>query len=185
MCDCVCGGVGGWVRGHHSNLDAWEESKRGLTLFTFSFKWPLCSLSTHHMTPGHSLLIMAVLDPPLPPSQRHTHTHTHTDNHALRHTQWVACYSQRVYRKPPLQIGVDWKGLKSRCWQGPVWVPRWPENLINTGHWYQTHFLSLYLSMWWTTESMVKLNDALSLTFSGKTLYNWRFIRGQLNQSQL
>ena len=182
MCDCVCGvGEGspqqpGCMRREQKGVNVVYFLLQVAIVFAFHPSHDTWSQSPHHGCPRPSTSTI---------TKTHTHTHTHTDNHALRHTQWVACYSQRVYRKPPLQIGVDWKGLKSRCWQGPVWVPRWPENLINTGHWYQTHFLSLYLSMWWTTESTVKLNDALSLTFSGKTLYNWRFIRGQLNQSQL
>lgn len=50
-------------------------------------------------------------------------------NHVLRCTQWAACCPHWVYRKPRLQIRVDWRRTKS-C------APHWPQNPINADHWY-------------------------------------------------
>lgn len=70
----------GWVRGHCSG---WIHKKipAGVNVVYFLLQVAIVFASTHHMTPGHSLLIRVVLDPPLPPSQRHTHTITHSDAH--------------------------------------------------------------------------------------------------------
>lgn len=80
-----------------------REYRQGVNVVYFLLQEAIVFATTHHMTPGHSLLIRVVLNPPLPPSQRHTHTH----NHSLGCTQWAACYPHRVYRKPPVCIGVD------------------------------------------------------------------------------
>lgn len=93
----------------------------GCSLSFSSF--PLCFASSYHMTPGHarSSGLSATLC-------SHHHKSNRTQSYTV-YTQWIPCYPHWVYRKPPLQIWVDWKRTKSRA-------PRWPQMLINAGHWY-------------------------------------------------
>lgn len=61
----------------------WMQKKiqTGVNVVYFLLQVSIVLASTHHMTPGHSLLIRVAPDPPVPPSPRHTHTIMHSGTH--------------------------------------------------------------------------------------------------------
>lgn len=64
-----------WVRGQKAEG---RRRYRRVKVVYFLLQVSIVLPYTHHMTPGHSLLIRVALDPPVPPSLRHTHTITHS-----------------------------------------------------------------------------------------------------------
>jgi len=59
-----------------------RDTLTGVNSVYFLFQVAIVFPSTHHMTPGHSLLIRAILDPPL---VQDAHMRTHIITHSVLH----------------------------------------------------------------------------------------------------